>query len=45
MFPKNVKTCHNINIKSETLSRVTATQFLGVIVDEKLTWHNNIDSI
>ena len=33
----------NIQLDGESLSRVSSTKFLGVIIDENLTWRNHID--
>ena len=35
----------NIKLDGVSLNRVSSTQFLGVIIDENLTWKNHIDAI
>ena len=35
----------NIKLDSVSWNRVTSTKFLGVIIDENLTWKNHIDAI
>ena len=35
----------NIKLDSVSLNRVRSTKFLGVIIDENLTWKNHIDAI
>ena len=35
----------NIKLDGVSLSRVSSTKFLGVIIDENLTWKNHIDAI
>src|SRR3984885_11494523 len=33
---------HNIIINNKIISRVSQTKFLGIIIDEHLTWHPHI---
>ena len=35
----------NIKLDGVSLNRVSSTKFLGVIIDENLTWKNHIDAI
>ena len=35
----------NIKLVGVPLNRVSSTKFLGVIIDENLTWKNHIDAI
>ena len=35
----------NIKLDGVSLNRVSSTEFLGVIIDENLTWKNHIDAI
>ena len=39
------KVKHNIKLDGVSLNRVSSTKFLGVIIDENLTWKNHIDAI
>jgi hypothetical protein len=39
------KTKINIKLDGVSLNRVSSTKFLGVIIDENLTWKNHIDAI
>ena len=43
----SLKTCENFNIvlDNTVLERVKCTKFLGVLIDECLTWKNHIDCI
>ena len=35
----------NIELGGVSLQRVSSTKFLGVIIDENLTWKNHIDAV
>ena len=34
-----------LRVEGQTIERVTQTKFLGVIIDEKLTWRNHVNYI
>jgi len=42
---KKLKTIPNIKLCNNNLQRVDKTKFLGIIIDEHLTWKNHIDYI
>ena len=42
---KQLKMELNIKINNKTLERVKQTKFLGIIVDEYLTWKDHIDYV
>ena len=48
VFQGNVKSKEisiNLNVENNVIERVTHTNFLGVIIDEKLSWQNHISTL
>ena len=45
LFSKNINDPVNINFNGITISQVESTRFLGVIIDQKLTWNQHVTYI